>query len=63
MGVESIRVLIVEDDLLYAEQLRIDLQEMGFLVIDAVDNAKSAMHLAKITRPEIILMDISLNGN
>lgn len=62
MGIENIRVLIVEDDALYAEQLRLDLEEIGFLVIDAVDNAKAAMHLAKISRPEIILMDINLNG-
>ena len=62
MGVENIRVLIVEDDALYAEQLRLDLEEMDFLVIDVVDNAKSAIHLAKISRPEIILMDINLNG-
>ena len=62
MGVENIRVLIVEDDALYAEQLRLDLEEMDFLVIDVVDNAKSAIHLVKISRPEIILMDINLNG-
>ncbi|MDN5210635.1 response regulator [Fulvivirgaceae bacterium BMA12] len=62
MAIENIRVLIVEDDLLYAEQLRLDLEEMGFLVIDVADSAKSAIHMAKISRPEIILMDINLKG-
>ncbi len=63
MAVENIRVLIVEDDLLFAEQMRLDLEEMGFIVIDVADNAKTAMHLAKISRPEIILMDIDIKGD
>lgn len=62
LALENIRILIVEDDLLFAEQLRLDLEEMGFIVIDVADNAKSAMHLAKISRPEIILMDINIKG-
>jgi len=62
LAAEDIRILIVEDDLLFAERLRIDLEEMGYIVIDVVDNAKAALHLVKITRPELVLMDINIRG-
>ena len=62
MAVEDIRILVVEDDMLFAEKLRLDLEEMGFVVVDVVDNAKSALHLVRIARPEIILMDINIKG-
>jgi DNA-binding LytR/AlgR family response regulator len=62
VAAEDIRILIVEDDLLFAERLKIDLEEMGYIVIDVVDNAKAALHLVKIARPELVLMDINIRG-
>ena len=38
------------------------LEEMDYLVIDVADNAKQAMHLARVTKPDIILMDINIKG-
>ncbi|MDN5205649.1 response regulator [Fulvivirgaceae bacterium BMA10] len=63
MSIENIRILIVEDDQLFAEQLKLELEEMGYLVIAVANNAKAALHFAKITKPEIILMDIHLSGS
>ena len=63
MNADTIRALIVEDDLLVAEQIRLDLEDMGYLVIDIADNAKAALHMTKISKPDIVLMDIDIKGN
>jgi DNA-binding response OmpR family regulator len=56
------RALIVEDEILIAEELRERLARLGFSVIAAVDNAEEAVAIAVRERPELVLMDIRLKG-
>lgn len=57
------RALIVEDEVLIAEELRERLSSLGFLVIAAVDSAEESIAIATKERPDLILMDIRLKGD
>jgi DNA-binding response OmpR family regulator len=56
------RALIVEDESLIAEELRERLSRLGFFVIAAVDSAEEGIAIAVRERPDVVLMDIRLNG-
>lgn len=56
------RVLIVEDEILIAEELKERLLRLGFSVIAAVDSAEEGISVAIRERPELVLMDIWLKG-
>lgn len=56
------RILIVEDELLVAEDLRDDLSLNGFNVLGVVRSAKQAITVAETTKPDLVLMDIVLKG-
>ncbi len=56
------RVLIVEDEILIAEELRERLLHLGFSVIAAVDSADEGVAIATRERPDLVLMDIRLRG-
>ena len=56
------RALIVEDEILIAEELRDRLSHLGFSVIAAVDTAEEGIAIATRERPDLVLMDIRLKG-
>lgn len=56
------RVLIVEDELIPASYLRRILKKEGYDVVAAVTSGDDAIVTAQTHRPEIILMDIMLEG-
>src|SRR6266700_7711313 len=56
------RALIVEDEILIAEELKERLSRLGFSVIAAVDNAEEGVAIATRERPDLVLMDIRLKG-
>lgn len=56
------RALIVEDEVLIAEELRERLSRLGFSVIAAVDSADEGIAIATSERPDLVLMDIRLRG-
>lgn len=55
-------VLIVEDELIPAEYLKQILEANGFKVLGIVDNGKEAIQKANKLKPDIILMDVMLQG-
>jgi CheY-like chemotaxis protein len=57
------RALIVEDEILIAEELKERLSLLGFSVIAAVDSAEEGIAIATRERPDLVLMDIRLKGN
>lgn len=59
----NIRVLIVEDEFLIAEGLRIQLQGMGLEVCGVADTAEEAVALAREHDPRLVLMDMRLRGD
>ncbi len=56
------RVLIVEDELLFATDLQSSLEELGYEIVDTASDGKEAIHKAQTLLPDLILMDIKLNG-
>lgn len=58
----KIRVLVVEDEIVVAEDLLQRLVTLGFEVAGAADTAADAVRLAASVRPDVTLMDIMLHG-
>lgn len=57
------RVLLVEDHPMYRRGLRRLLEETGrFQVVGEAENGHTAIHLADIHHPEVILLDVQLPG-
>jgi diguanylate cyclase len=56
-------VLIVEDELVVAENIAQNLSKQGYVAVDIVDSGEEAIAQACRTRPDIILMDIRLQGD
>lgn len=56
------RVLIVEDEILIAEELKERLSRLGYSVIAAVDSADEGIGIATREVPDLVLMDIRLRG-
>lgn len=57
-----IKVLLVEDEQLVAEDISEILQEEGYAVTGMASEGKAAIEMFKETEPDIVLMDINLQG-
>jgi CheY-like chemotaxis protein len=55
-------VLIVEDELIIAEDLRKRLSSLGFTVTGVATTGEDAVARVEEMRPDLVLMDISLRG-
>lgn len=56
------RILIVEDERLVANALARNLEGLGYQVVSAVASGEEALTKAEETRPDLVLMDIRLEG-
>lgn len=56
----KIKILAVEDDELYADTLRMILDQLSYELIDVVSEAPEALRILKATQPDVLLMDIDL---
>jgi len=54
------RILIVEDDKFFANELGRSLKEAGYEVLDIAKNGLEAIDLANLCDPDLILMDIRM---
>ncbi|GAA4354279.1 hypothetical protein GCM10023185_15900 [Hymenobacter saemangeumensis] len=59
---QALRVLVVEDEPLYALQLRICLDELGYLALGPASDASQALALFTSSSPDLVLLDIGLHG-
>ena len=59
---KPIEILIVEDELIAAETLALDLKRYDYKVVGIVDSGIKAIAKVAETRPDLILMDIVLKG-
>ncbi len=57
------RILIVEDEAILAEDLGLSLKNLGYVVKGKVSTGEEAVKLAETLRPDLILMDIKLQGD
>ncbi len=63
LRMNSIKIIIVEDELISAEYLKEILEESGAEVIDIIDNGKEAIRICTQKKPDVIFMDIMLRDH
>lgn len=61
--VPAIKILIVEDEILIADDIKDSLEELGYTVTDIANSGKEAIEKSAETQPHLVLMDIRLKGN
>lgn len=59
---KNTKILIVEDELLIAENLAMKLKKFEYQVVGIVSSGKAAMEKTKSKNPDLILMDIAIKG-
>lgn len=59
---EKFKVLIVEDEFLTAQSLKMDLEKLGLDVLKPIPKGEDAVPIAIQENPNLILMDIRLAG-
>jgi transcriptional regulator with GAF, ATPase, and Fis domain len=59
----ALRVLIVEDEFVVANDLRLMLEKAGYLVEGIADSAAEARELIEVQQPDMVLLDIYLKGD
>ena len=58
----SFKILIVEDEELYADRLEMLVEKIGYEHFATVDNSKDALALLQKSLPDLILMDVHIQG-
>src|SRR3974390_1989880 len=56
------RALIVEDEIMIALDLEADMHALGFDICDVAPNGGKARSLAMSDQPDVVLMDVNLEG-
>ena len=56
------RALIVDDEIWFAISLQADMRELGYDICDLAANGRQASMLAMSNQPDVVLMDINLEG-
>jgi CheY-like chemotaxis protein len=56
-------VLIVEDEVVIAMGLSVQIEDMGLIVCGTADSADTAVVQASMHRPAVVLMDVRLRGD
>jgi two-component system response regulator LytT len=59
---DPIKILIVEDELLIATNLKLILQDMGYAPLDPVGTKDQAIETLQKEKPDLALLDINLQG-
>jgi len=59
----SLKILIVEDNLSFAIELEMLLEELNYNVLATVDNSTDALQVIYRERPDLIFMDINIKGD
>jgi two-component system, response regulator PdtaR len=59
----SSKILIVEDEIIIAIDLKMRLENLGYYVSDIAVNGKDAIDKTGENNPDLVLMDILLNGD
>jgi two-component system, response regulator PdtaR len=59
---QAVKIMIVEDESIVAMDLGFRLQKEGYEVVGTADNSEEAISLFKEQQPDLVLMDINING-
>jgi DNA-binding LytR/AlgR family response regulator len=58
----AVKILIVENEVIISEEIALKLQKEGYVVTAQVANAKDAIQSVNDRQPDLIIMDIDLDG-
>jgi len=61
-GVRAARILVVEDERIVAMSLRKQLSKLGYEIVGHAPSGTEAIQKAGELRPDVVLMDIHLEG-
>ncbi len=56
------RILVVEDEVIVARDIRLQLVELGYEVVGHATRGEQAVAMAEALRPDLVLMDVQLAG-
>jgi CheY-like chemotaxis protein len=56
------KVLIVEDEVISAAALRLDLEDLGYEICSLASSADKAIEIAENEHPDVVLMDVRIQG-
>jgi two-component system, cell cycle sensor histidine kinase and response regulator CckA len=59
---EKARILVVEDDALIARDVCRRIERLGYDIVDVCDSVERALFAMQEARPDLLLMDVCLNG-
>ncbi|MDG2448821.1 MAG: response regulator transcription factor [Saprospiraceae bacterium] len=59
---ENYRIIIVEDEVLIAEDLRDVIESLGYEVADVCHNSERALDQIHTLRPDMVILDINIRG-
>jgi len=57
------KIIVVEDESIVALNLKYDLEDLGYEVLDTLDTATDAIEKSEELFPDLVLMDIQLKGD
>ena len=60
---QGIKVLVVEDEAIVAQAIRMTLQDKGYEVVGVAGTSEKALGLVEEHEPHLIIMDISIQGD
>lgn len=59
----KIKILIVEDEFIIAQDIELRLTELGFIIEESVSNVKDAVHFLENNEVDIAIVDIALDDD
>ena len=59
---KSLKILIVEDDLIMAESIQETLEQAGHEIVGRARSSREALNVIKHQIPDLALLDITLEG-
>ena len=57
-----VNILVVEDEIIVAKDIQIKLEKLGYTIIDIVSTGEDAIKITEDVHPDLVLMDIRLEG-
>jgi len=57
------KILLVEDEELYADQVEMLINKMGYELVGIADNSNAALSYLQDAKPDLILMDVHIRGD
>ncbi len=58
----AINILVVEDESIVRKDIERSLEKLGYNVVGHADNGEKALEIARLTKPDLALMDIQIKG-